>query len=144
MPEKEIKLKVSEALHSDVGRGIIRLSNDAAEKIGVITGDIVEIEGKKTTVAKVWQAYPQDEGESLIRMDGIIRQNAGATLGEKVKVRKAEIKEAKKITVAPTHHEISFGGDFGNYMKHRVLMGRPLVLGDNFLITVLEIGRAHV
>jgi len=137
MTEKEIRLKVTEALHSDVGRGIVRLSNDAAEKLGVITGDIVEIEGAKTTVAKVWQAHPQDEKQDIIRMDGILRANAGASLSDKVKVRKAELSDAKKITVAPTHHEISFGGDFANYMKQKVLMGRPFIIGDSFVISVL-------
>ena len=137
MVTKEFKLKVAEALHSDVGRGIVRLSSDSAEKLGVITGDIVEITGKKTTVAKVWQAHPQDEGQDIIRMDGILRQNTGTSLGDKVAVKKAEVADAKKVTIAPTRHEISFGGDFANYVKQKVLMGRPLLEGDNFIISVL-------
>jgi len=137
MAAKEFKLKVAEALHSDVGRGIVRLSSDSAEKLGVITGDIVEITGKKTTVAKVWQAHPQDEGQDIIRMDGILRQNTQTSLGDKVAVKKADAADAKKVTIAPTRHEISFGGDFANYVKQKVLMGRPLLEGDNFIISVL-------
>lgn len=134
---KDMKLKVAEALHSDVGRGIVRLSSESAKGLGVITGDVVEIEGKKTTVAKVWQAHPQDESLDIIRMDGILRQNSRSSLGETVKVRKAQITDAKEIVIAPTHHEISFGGDFANYVRQRILMGRPLISGDNFMITVL-------
>ncbi len=135
--EKELKLKVAEAMHNDVGRGIVRISSDAAEKLGLTTGDVVVIEGSKKTVAKVWQAHPQDEGLDIIRMDGILRQNSASSLGEKVTVKKAEATDAKTVSIAPTRHEISFGGDFSNYVKQKILMGRPLIQGDNFIITVL-------
>lgn len=135
--EKEIKLKVAEAMHNDVGRGIVRISSDAAKNLGLSTGDVVEITGTKTTVAKLWQAHPQDEGLDIIRMDGILRQNSVSSLGDKVTVKKAKVSDAKQITIAPTRHEISFGGDFGNYVKQKILMGRPLTQGDNFIITVL-------
>lgn len=135
--EKEIKLKVAEAMHNDVGRGIVRISSDAANNLGLSTGDVVEITGTKTTVAKLWQAHPQDEGLDIIRMDGILRQNSVSSLGDKVTVKKAKVSDAKQITIAPTRHEISFGGDFGNYVKQKILMGRPLTQGDNFIITVL-------
>jgi transitional endoplasmic reticulum ATPase len=135
--EKELKLKVAEAMHNDVGRGIVRISSDAARRLGITTGDVVEIKGAKTTVAKVWQAHPQDEGLDIIRMDGILRQNSSSSLGDKVTVTKAVVNDAKSISIAPTRHEISFGGDFANYVKQKILMGRPLTQGDNFIITVL-------
>ncbi|MFH1835125.1 MAG: CDC48 family AAA ATPase [Methanobacteriota archaeon] len=135
--EKELKLKVAEAMHNDVGRGIVRISSDAAEKLGLTTGDVVLIEGSKKTVAKVWQAHPQDEGLDIIRMDGILRQNSASSLGDKITVKKAEATDAKTVSIAPTRHEISFGGDFSNYVKQKILMGRPLIQGDNFIITVL-------
>ncbi|MFH0861040.1 MAG: CDC48 family AAA ATPase [Candidatus Altiarchaeota archaeon] len=134
---KELKLKVAEALHNDVGRGIVRISSDSARKLEVITGDILDITGGKKTVAKVWQAHPQDEGLDIIRMDGILRQNSKTSLGEAVTVKKAEVHDAKAVTIAPTQHEISFGGDFSEYVKQKVLMGRPLIIGDNFMISVL-------
>jgi len=133
----EIELKVAEALQNDVGRGIARLSSESAVALGITTGDIVEISGKKTTAAKVWQAHPQDDGQKIIRMDGLIRHNSGTSLGDKVKVKKADVQDAKKIVIAPTTHEISFGEDFSDYVKHRVLVGRPLVGGDNFFIGIL-------
>ncbi len=135
--EKELKLKVAEAMHNDVGRGIVRISSDAARRLGITTGDVVEIQGAKTTVAKVWQAHPQDEGLDIVRMDGILRQNSSSSLGNRVNVKKAVVNDAKSIVIAPTRHEISFGGDFANYVKQKILMGRPLIQGDNFIITVL-------
>ena len=135
--ENEIELKVAEALQNDVNRGIVRVDVESAEKIGVTTGDIVEITGRRATTAKVWQSHQEDEGKGIIRMDGLIRQNSGASLGDRIKLKKAEAKPAKKIVIAPTRHEITFGEDFANYVKHRVLMGRPMISGDVFYITVL-------
>lgn len=137
MDKKELKLKVVEALQNDVGRGIVRISIESAEALGVSTGDIVEITGQKSTAGKVWQAHPQDEGKDIIRMDGILRQNSGSSLGDKVTVKKAEVHDAKELVIAPTAHEISFGGDFANYVRQRVLVGRPLMRGDSFQISVL-------
>ncbi|MCX6695245.1 MAG: CDC48 family AAA ATPase [Candidatus Altiarchaeota archaeon] len=137
MAAQNIDLKVAEALQNDVGRGIVRMDSESSKAIGVTTGDIVEITGTRTTAAKVWQSHQQDEGMKIIRMDGLIRQNSGTSLGDKVKVKKAAVSDAKKVGIAPTRHEISFGEDFSNYVKQRILMGRPLVTGDVFYITIL-------
>ena len=52
MAEKKIEVRVAEALHNDVGRGIVRLDKNAMEALEASSGDIVEIEGKKSTAAK--------------------------------------------------------------------------------------------
>ena len=137
--EKEIKLKlkVAEALQNDVGRGIVRLDATAMKKLNLSTGDVVEITGKKMTAAKVWLGHPQDEGQDIIRMDGMIRHNTTSSLGDKVTVKKAHLSDARKIVIAPKVHEISFGEDFASYVKQRVLMGRPLVRGDDIYVSVL-------
>ncbi|MDD5111848.1 MAG: CDC48 family AAA ATPase [Candidatus Altiarchaeota archaeon] len=135
--ENKIKLKVVEALQNDVGRGIVRLDSAAIKKLNLTTGDVVEITGKRMTAAKVWQGHPQDEGQDIIRMDGMIRHNTNSSLGDKVTVKKAETADAKKIIIAPKVHEISFGEDFASYVKQRVLMGRPVVRGDDVYVSVL-------
>jgi transitional endoplasmic reticulum ATPase len=53
--------------------------------IGISTGEIIELQGKKSTAAVAWPAYPEDLNRSIIRMDGVIRKNAGVSLSEKVK-----------------------------------------------------------
>lgn len=133
MPEHEIELKVAEALQNDVGRGIVRIDSKSAKRIDVSTGDIVEIAGPKTTAGKVWQSHQEDEGRGIIRMDGLLRQNSGSSLGDKIKIKKAEVKAAKHMVIAPTRHEISFlDNNFSAYVKHRVLLGKPLISGDMF------------
>ncbi|HIP89316.1 MAG TPA: AAA family ATPase [Thermococcus paralvinellae] len=133
--KKEIKLKVASAYQRDVGRGIVRIDRKSMNAIGVQPGDIVEIIGTKNTAAVVWPAYPEDEGLDIIRMDGTIRKNAGVGLGDEVTVRKAEVKEAKKVVLAPTE-PIRFGADFVDWLHSR-LIGRPVVRGDYIKIGVL-------
>ncbi|WP_297552737.1 CDC48 family AAA ATPase [Thermococcus sp.] len=132
---KEIKLKVASAYQRDVGRGIVRIDRKAMRELGVQPGDIVEIIGTKNTAAVVWPAYPEDEGLNIIRMDGTIRKNAGVGLGDEVTVRKADVKEAKKVIVAPTE-PIRFGRDFVEWLHSR-LVGRPVVRGDYIKIGIL-------
>ena len=133
--KKEIKLKVASAYQRDVGRGIVRIDRRAMREIGVQTGDIVEIIGTKNTAAVVWPAYPEDEGLGIIRMDGTIRKNAGVGLGDEVTLRKAEVKEARRVIVAPTE-PIRFGGDFVEWLHNR-LVGRPVVRGDYVKVGIL-------
>ncbi|ASJ09654.1 AAA family ATPase [Thermococcus siculi] len=133
--KREVKLKVASAYQRDVGRGIVRIDRKAMRDIGVQSGDIIEIIGTKNTAAVVWPAYPEDEGLGIIRMDGTIRKNAGVGLGDEVTVRRAEVKEARKVIVAPTE-PIRFGHDFVEWFHSR-LVGRPVVRGDYIKVGIL-------
>ena len=133
--KREVKLKVAPAHQRDVGRGIVRVDRRAMRELGIQSGDIVEIIGTKNTAAVVWPAYPEDEGLGIIRMDGTIRKNSGVSLGDDVVIRKAEVKEAKKVIVAPTE-PIRFGRDFVEWFHSR-LVGRPVVRGDYIKIGIL-------
>src|SRR3989344_3687283 len=93
MVQKELKLKVAEAVQDDVNKGIVRIDTSFMHQIGIRPGDIVEIEGEKKTVSIADRAYPGDIGLSLIRMDGLIRRNGGTGIGETTRVRKADVKE---------------------------------------------------
>ena len=127
-PEQEIKLKVAEAIQDDVNKGIVRIDNSFMQQIGVRVGDIVEIEGERKTVAITDRAYPGDIGINIIRMDGIVRRNAKTGIGELVTVRKAEVKEAKKITIAPSKKGIMIRASPDIFKQG--LLGRSVVKGD--------------
>ncbi|MBI5253449.1 MAG: CDC48 family AAA ATPase [Euryarchaeota archaeon] len=131
----EAELKVAEAVQNDVGRGIARIDTRSRDVLGISTGDIIEIIGKKSTGAIVWRAYAEDEGLGIIRMDGILRQNAEISLGDKVKVRKAVAHDAKKAVFAPTQ-AIRFSVGFGDFIRRR-LLGRPVTAGDRIVVGVL-------
>jgi len=133
--ENEISLKVGEIpsnAQSDIGIGIVRLDTRAMSKIGVREGDVVEIEGKRKTGAIAIRPYPSDVGIDIIRMDGYTRRNSGTGIGEKVIVRKADVKEARKVVIAPAQRGVSIqiiGEAPGESMK-RALLGRVVSKGD--------------
>ena len=129
-----IELKVAEALQNDVGRGIVRIDSRARKILNVTTGDIVEIKGKKSTAAVVWQAHPQDEGLNIVRMDGYLRQNTGVGLGDKVFIKKAELKDGKKIVLAPSM-SMRYSPGFDQFIKKK-LLGRAITKGDTIYIGV--------
>jgi len=131
-----LKLTVAEAYQDDIGRAVVRLSENSLRKLNLSSGDIIEITGGKSTAAIVWQGHPQDEDFDLIRMDGLIRQNSDSSLRDKVIVKKAKVANAKTVTIAPVA-EIRFNEDFVRYMKQR-FEGRPLTIGDNIVVGVFR------
>ncbi len=134
MAVKEIELKVAEALQHDVGRGIVRMDSESRKALDVTTGDVVELKGKKVTAAIVWQAHPRDEGYGIVRMDGYLRQNSGVAIGDKITIKKADVKEAKKIILAPKQ-PMQFSAGFDAILKRR-LVGRALTRGDVIYVAV--------
>jgi len=126
---KEVKLRVVEAIQDDVNKGIIRIDSAFMREIDVRPGDIVEIEGQRKSVAIADRALPGDIGLNHIRMDGLSRKNAQTGIGETVKVHKAEVKEAKKIVIAPAREGIIVKTS-SPYVFKQGLLGRAVVKGD--------------
>ncbi|MFH1848900.1 MAG: CDC48 family AAA ATPase [archaeon] len=124
----ELKLKVAEAIQDDVNKGIVRIDSNFMREIDIRPGDIVSISGERTTVGIADRAYPGDIGLNLIRMDGIIRRNARTGIGEVVKVAKADVKEAKKVVVAPAQKGVMIRAP-ANIFKQG-LLGRSVLKGD--------------
>ncbi len=135
-----VELRVAEAKNRDVIRGKIRLDNEAMRKIGISTGEIVEIQGQRVTAAVAWPAYPEDLKRSIIRMDGVIRQNAGVSLSDKVVITKAMPSKAINVVFAPAQLNLSLDFGFESFVK-RKLLGYPLTENDTVMIPVL--GRAN-
>ncbi len=136
MSEKEIILKISEAFQQDVGYGRARIDHQTRMNLDLSIGDVIEIEGAKTTAAVVWRAHPTDEGKGILRIDNLTRKNAGSGLGERVKIRRAEVKEAKEAVLAPLiskGQQIQFGTGIGNLIK-KGLLKRPVTKGDSVII----------
>ena len=123
-----LNLKVAEAFQNDIGRGIARIDSKAKSELGVSTGDIIRLSGKKSALAIVWQAHQDDEGLDMIRMDGILRQNVGVGLGEKVRIDPVQTKVAKRIVLAP-QEQVRYSVGFDQYVKKR-LIGKPVLKGN--------------
>ncbi|MBS3093172.1 CDC48 family AAA ATPase [Candidatus Pacearchaeota archaeon] len=125
MEPKGIKLRVAEALQDDAYRGIARIDFEIMKELGIRRGDIIAIKGAKETVAIADKAYPADVGEGIIRVDGIIRKNAKTGVGETIIINKADVREAKRVIIAPAQKGIRVQGDI-----KPGLLGRAVVKGD--------------
>src|SRR3989339_1906398 len=125
---KQLNLKVAEAIQDDVNKGIVRIDTQLMAEIDVKPGDIVEIAGERSTAGIADRAYPGDIGLNIIRMDGIIRRNAKTGIGDLVEVIKADVKEAKRVTIAPARKGIVVRAS-PSIFKHG-LLGRVVMKGD--------------
>jgi transitional endoplasmic reticulum ATPase len=128
MAAPEVKLKVAEAIQDDVNKGIVRLDSSYMRELDIRPGNIVEIKGERSTVAIADRSLPGDIGLNIIRMDGLIRRNARTTIGEQVKVKKAEVHEAKRVTIAPARSGIMIRAN--PQIFKRGLLGRAVLKGD--------------
>jgi transitional endoplasmic reticulum ATPase len=130
-------LKVESAQHqSEVGLGRARIDTQTRKDLNVDMGDFIEIIGKRKTAAKVFRASNEDEGRGIISIDGMIRSNAGVSIGEKVTVVRADTQPAVKVVVAPKippGKRVRFGPGVEELFK-KGLTNRPLVKGDAMII----------
>ncbi|MCX7750163.1 MAG: CDC48 family AAA ATPase [Candidatus Bipolaricaulota bacterium] len=124
----ELKLKVAEARQPDVGRGIVRLSAEHIEALGISPGEPVEIQGARVTGAIAAVAYQDDAGLDIVRMDGLVRANAGVGVGDTVQIRKAKWKPANQVTLAPARRGLHLVAPPDSLRA--VLAGRVVRTGD--------------
>ena len=130
-----ISLKVSKAIPSDVGHGRARISGENG--LDLKPGDIIEIKGEnRSTAAIYWRSRPEDAKMDIIRVDGIIRKNAGVSLGDKVSVSKVDAKVCTKLVLSPVmanKQKVKFGPGIEGFAR-RGLNKRPVVAGDRIFI----------
>jgi transitional endoplasmic reticulum ATPase len=133
----QLAFRVAEALPKDVGRGLARLDPQDLQKLKASIGDIVEIMGKRTTVARVMPAYAAQRGQGLIQIDGIVRANAGASLGEQVTVRVVQAQAARSVVLAPPDGQRS--GSITSQTRYlvRLLDGIPVLAEDQVRIALI-------
>jgi transitional endoplasmic reticulum ATPase len=128
--DDRVILRVMEALPKDVGRAIARIDPEDMNNLGLEVGEIVEVEGKRKTAAKVMPCYVQDRGQNIIQIDGIIRDNSKTGIDEKVTVRKVEHKPAQKITLSPLTVAGALQKDKDAKYIGSLIEGLPVTAGD--------------
>jgi transitional endoplasmic reticulum ATPase len=98
----EVQLRVDSAYPGDQGGGKARLDPETMLLLKISPGDLVVIEGKRRTVAKVWRALVEDWNQRKIRIDNFTRMNAGVSIGDNVKVSTISDEiEAHRVVLAP-------------------------------------------
>ncbi len=96
-----LKLKITEALPKDLGRGLARLDPADMARLGLDVGDVVELTGKRTTVARAMPAYKELREQARIQIDGVTRENAGSAVDQPIDVRKAAVRQAERVVLTP-------------------------------------------
>jgi transitional endoplasmic reticulum ATPase len=123
-----IRLQVANARAEDSGRGLARLGQTAFEHLGISPGQPIELVGRRHTAAIAVPAYGEDEGLSLVRLDGLQRANAGVGSGDYVEIRRADARPATRVVFAPAQKNLRLQGS-GEALK-RTFVGRALIMGD--------------
>ncbi|MFW9771160.1 MAG: CDC48 family AAA ATPase [Candidatus Heimdallarchaeota archaeon] len=125
--KKEEKLRIEELDKSRSGRSLAYIDQNILEQLGLTTGNIIEIKGKKKTAGIVVSSI-NDRGKGIIRLDGLQRLNAGATIGEFVTIKAARVYPAEEIELTPTKANIDLIKQ-ADAIKAK-LIDKPVVIGD--------------
>jgi len=123
-------LKVLEVYTRDIGSGVARIDYSTMDSLSASTGDVIEIKGKRRTVAKCLPLYPSDEGKGIIRVDGLVRNNAGVAMEDTLTVKKIKAVPAEKVIVAPLE---AIRPIDERYLAD-ALESPPLIKGDNVMV----------
>jgi transitional endoplasmic reticulum ATPase len=132
----ELKVAMAER-QSEVGYGRARIDNESRRRLGLELGDVIEIIGKRTVVAKIFKGEPGDDGSNLIRIDGPTRTCAGVSVDETVRIKKCKPSTAKKVVLSPNISDgkkINYEEGVENIFKSGLLL-RPLIIGMDIMLS---------
>ena len=128
---KEVSLRVIEGLQEDVGKIRIRIDPKIMNELAIPENSFIEIIGNKVTGAIALKGSEDDQGQGIIRMDGLVRGNAGTSLGELVNCKLVSLTPAKKVSIAPTQKEYKINDpQFVEKTLKDYLVGKPVRSGD--------------
>ncbi len=134
--DNKMIFKVKEAPVKDAGRAIARIDPKDMKDLGLESGDIVLIDGKRATPVKIMPCFSEARNKGIIQIDGISRENAQTGIDEKVKIRKTPFHLASKIKLRP--HNISGSHNKSNDVKYigSLISGLPIIKGDKIRATL--------
>jgi transitional endoplasmic reticulum ATPase len=132
--DASVLLRVAEAYHKDAGKGVARINPIILAQLGVENGGVVEINARDKVYAIAWPGTPEDP-QDIIRIDGNTRSNLGTGIDNRVNVRRATARPARKIVVAPTRQIRLMGGQ--QYLL-RMLQGRAVVKGEMLRVEMIN------
>ncbi|MFD1587578.1 CDC48 family AAA ATPase [Halorientalis brevis] len=121
-----VALTVKGADKRDAGRGVARLPEAARNRLGILSGDPVIVQGSRETVVKMW---PMADGDSdVVKIDADTRANAGVNIGDTVTVSTTTVADASLVSVRPTS-QLPDGDDVESTVKSG-LLDRPIREGE--------------
>ncbi|WP_255167497.1 CDC48 family AAA ATPase [Natrononativus amylolyticus] len=125
-----MRLTVKPLKQKDAGRGLAAIDRASMRELDLENGDYILIQGKgdAQTVARVWPGYPEDEGRTVIRIDGRLRQEANVGIDDRVTVEAADVSAASSVTVALPQN-LRIRGDIGPLVRDK-LSGQAVTEGQ--------------
>ncbi|SMH72667.1 CDC48 family AAA ATPase [Candidatus Nitrosotalea okcheonensis] len=126
----QISLPVQKAYSTDIGRGFARLSFEAMDELHVTTGDMIEIGGKKKTVAKCLPLRVSDANLNILRVDSTSRKNMDVGIGDSVTIQSINLVNANTVVVSPVK-QIPSGTE--QYLKD-CLEEQPIMKGNVIIL----------
>ena len=128
----EFELKIEEIPQQHVGNGRAIVDPKIVEDAKWNSGQILELTYNKKTHVKLWPGSPEDYGSGIIKIDGITRQNIGAGIGDKIKIKAVEASSAQQIVLSPTEKIQAEGLQEymrQNFLNHVFTTGDTITLG---------------
>ncbi len=134
--QKQALLRVTRAVPRDAGRGLARLNPADMERLGVTVGDMVIVTCReRATVLKAMSVLAADRGQRTIQIDGIARENAGASLDDRVAVELAEVADAQTVTMTAIGTALPPHAHDGGHVRP-LIVGLPLTVGERVSVNM--------
>ncbi|MFX1277246.1 MAG: CDC48 family AAA ATPase [Promethearchaeota archaeon] len=130
-----ISLRVQKAKERDIGKNIIRIDPKTMEDLGIKTGDVIAIKGKKESAGIAWPSYPQDHGLGIVRFDSRLRKNTGTSIDDNIEIVKVNALIAQNVVLAPASMKIKSNPRFETFVR-RKLNNYPVTLDDIIHISI--------
>ncbi len=130
------RMRVMEAHLEDVERGVVRISPLHMHRLKLEPGDVVVIEGERQSLARVEPLAPDDLPGSIIRMDGLTRENAGVTLDERTCISPRQVPPAATLLLTPLERT-TFGAEEVRRVREW-LVGRAMARGDKLTVPLFS------
>ena len=130
-----ISLRVQKAKERDIGKNIIRIDPKTMEELGIQTGDVIAIKGKKESAGIAWPSYPQDHGLGIVRFDSRLRKNTGTSIDDTIEIKKISTMVAQNVVLAPASVKIKSNPRFETFVR-RKLINYPVTLDDIIHISI--------
>ncbi|MEW5785144.1 MAG: CDC48 family AAA ATPase [Bacillota bacterium] len=134
--ESQFKFKVVEVRAPDAGKGIARMEPQDMSAMGLETGDVIIITGRKQAAAKVLPMFPGERISGIVQIDGITRDNAAVAISEFVTLKKGQFAVADSLALRP----VSGGILINEGELIRSISGLPLMKGNRLRVNLF--GRA--
>jgi len=131
---REFSLRVTKAFIDDEGKGLARIDTALLQQLGAMPGEVLQVTGRRSTVARAAQLTANYTGQQLIQIDGITRDNAQVSIDEWVTVTKVPFKGADTLLLAPVEAGAPLPKDEEIPHILHLLSGLHVVVGDRVQI----------